>query len=65
MAGAMGAIVIREDERGVHWRKKCDRCGFVDSSTHISNKLQPHTTLRAGSFCCPKCSHQSEVAIYG
>lgn len=65
MAGATGAVIVREDDTRVHWKKKCDACGFVDSSTNVSTKPGPGSWLAAGSFQCFKCQHQSEVCIYG
>lgn len=64
MAGAAGAIIVREDGKNVHWRKKCEGCSQVEPTTHISAKPSPHSTLTAGYFHCPKCQHQSEVCIY-
>lgn len=65
MAGATGAIIVREDGVRAHWKKKCDVCGFVDPSTNVSTKPSPGSWLAAGYFQCFKCQHQSEVCIYG
>lgn len=65
MAGGSGCVVVREDGARVHWKKKCDACGYVDSSTNVSTKPNPGSMLTAGYVQCFKCQHQSEVCIYG
>jgi peptide subunit release factor 1 (eRF1) len=65
MAGAVGAIIVREDGKNVHWKKKCEGCSYVEAGTHVSMKPGPGSILTAGYFNCPKCGHQSEVCVYG
>lgn len=65
MAGAAGAIIIREDGKNIHWKKKCDGCGYVEPGPNVSTKPSPGSQLAAGYFQCFKCQHQSEVCIYG
>ncbi len=65
MAGGTGCVVVRDDGKNIHWKKKCDGCGFVESGTHISVRPSSGSMLTAGYFSCFKCQHQSEVCIYG
>lgn len=64
MAGASGGIVLRQDERSIDWTKQCGPCGYTEPGYHRS-QIQPHTTLQAGVFLCPKCRAQTPVVIYG
>ena len=62
MAGGQGCIVIREDGNSIEWRKKCERCGFVDGNIQRSSKLS--SGQYTAGFYCPKCREQQEIRIY-
>jgi predicted nucleic-acid-binding Zn-ribbon protein len=64
MAGASGAIIIRQDGTSIDWTKHCSPCGYTEPGYHKS-QLQPYTVLHAGTFSCPKCRAQTPVVIYG
>ena len=64
MAGGQGCIVIREDGNTIIYRKKCDRCGFVDGNQVHGSKPSPGSHLSA-SFFCPSCKNLQDVRLYG
>lgn len=65
MAGAAGAIIVRDDDSNIHWRKKCEACGYVEPGTHVSTRPSQHSMVNHGAFFCPECRHQSDVIIFG
>jgi hypothetical protein len=65
MVGATGAVIVRDDGKSVHWRDKCENCGNVSSVTHIVSSPGQGSRLLCGMYRCERCSHMSEIIIYG
>ena len=55
-----GCIVLGMDGNLVRYQKKCEKCGYVDSS-----KLKTGTVFTTwhGSFNCPKCKNHQKMTI--
>jgi uncharacterized cysteine cluster protein YcgN (CxxCxxCC family) len=65
MAGATGAVIVRDDGKNMQWRDKCEGCGYVSSCVHHMSSPSQGTIVHAGVYCCPQCRHTSQITIYG
>ena len=57
-----GAVISSQDGEFVHFRKKCDKCGYEDTSR---TSMRIRTGVSRESFFCPKCRKVREVQIQG
>ncbi len=57
-----GAVISSQDGEFVHFRKKCDKCGYEDTS-RTSMRIRNGTSRE--NFFCPKCRKAREVRIQG
>jgi hypothetical protein len=60
--GLTGGVVVSQDGQVLRYRKKCLKCGYVD--TGVATALIRHGTTRA-DFRCPKCRKTQPVEIRG
>ena len=55
-----GAVLVSQDGERVRFRKKCVRCGFVESCNSVM-RLMPGVNRQL--FFCPKCRKQVGISI--
>jgi GYF domain 2 len=60
--GANGAILTSQDGTTVVYRKKCIKCGHLDTCTH---RMPIRQGVTRTSFFCPKCKRLRPVEITG
>jgi hypothetical protein len=60
--GVKGAVILSQDGQVVRYRKRCVKCGQVDTS--VATALIRHGITRA-DFYCPKCRKTHPVEIHG
>jgi hypothetical protein len=65
MAGATGAVVVRDDGKNMQWRDKCEGCGYVSSCVHHMSTPGQGSRVCCGHYRCERCSKMSEIVIYG
>lgn len=57
-----GSVVVGTRGKSlVLWKKKCERCGYVEGGVTTSN-ISRGSTYHS-SFMCPKCKHFQKIAI--
>ena len=60
-SGGSGSVIIGQDgSRKVKWKKKCNYCGNLESTTHNSSRSSG--SLRT-TYRCNKCKKMSDVII--
>ena len=59
-----GAVIIEETGNTMRWKKKCEKCGWVDGST-TSQSAPGRSSSTTSSFSCPKCKNHQQVRIQG
>jgi hypothetical protein len=59
-----GAVIIEQKGNTIRWKKKCEKCGWVDSSTTSQSAPSRNATSSSG-FSCPKCKNRQNVKIQG
>jgi hypothetical protein len=57
-----GGVIMGQDGQVVRYRKKCVKCGHVDTS--VATALIRYGLTRA-DFYCPKCRKTQPVEIHG
>ena len=64
-AALRGAVIIgtRPEWKEVTYRKKCERCGWVDHST-VTTGVGTGGVLTSG-FNCPNCRQSQTIEITG
>ena len=55
-----GCIVRGKDGNLVRYQKKCEKCGYVDSSELKTGAV---FSTWHGSFVCPKCKNNQKMTI--
>jgi ribosomal protein S27AE len=61
VVGLTGGVMLSQNGVVVRYRKKCLRCGYVDTSV-TSMQIKPGVTRVR--FNCPKCSKSQEIVIH-
>lgn len=65
MAAALQGCVIVEDQGSrIRYKKKCEKCGWVDGST-VNDYAPMKGSTRESSFYCPECKVTQKVRIQG
>lgn len=59
-----GAVIIEQKGSQMKYKKKCEKCGWVDNSTNFGGAPSKNSTLTS-SFTCPKCRNNQKLAIQG
>jgi hypothetical protein len=62
VVGLKGGIILSQDSHVVRYRKKCLKCGYLDSS--VATALIRYGVTR-GDFYCPKCRKTQPVEVHG
>ena len=57
-----GCVIVSQTSKDMKFKKKCESCGWVDTST-IGGLLTRPGSKRTGSFQCPKCKKQNKYII--
>jgi len=65
MAGATGAVVVRDNGKYMQWRDKCEGCGYVSSCIHQMSTPTLGSRVLCGLYRCERCNKTSEIVIYG
>jgi len=59
-----GAVIIEQQGTRMKYKRKCEKCGWVDNST-ISTSVPSKNSKSTTSFSCPKCRNNQKVEIQG
>jgi hypothetical protein len=59
-----GAVVVENNGAMIRWKKKCEKCGWVDGSTTSQTSPSRNATTST-SFSCPKCKNHQSVKLQG
>ena len=59
-----GCVIVQDDEYGLVYRKKCERCGHVQSGSVMSGRI-PKGFRVVKQFRCEKCGAQNKLEIQG
>lgn len=59
-----GCVITQDDEYGLVYRKKCERCGHVQPGSVISARI-PKGFRVVKHFRCDKCGAQNKLEIQG
>ena len=59
-----GCVIVEEDEVGIIYRKKCERCGHVQPGSVMSGRIPKGFRLQK-HFRCVKCGAQNTAVIQG
>ena len=57
-----GCVITQDDEYGLVYRKKCERCGHVQPGSVISARI-PKGFRVVKHFRCEKCGAQNKLEI--
>jgi hypothetical protein len=59
-----GAVIIKQEGSQITYKNKCEKCGWVDSSTTTTSAPNKNST-RSTSFTCQKCRNDQRILIQG
>ncbi len=59
-----GCVIVEEDEMGIVYRKKCERCGHLQPGSTMSGHI-PKGFRVVKHFRCVKCGVQNKMEIQG
>ena len=59
-----GCVIVEEDEMGIIYRKKCEKCGHVQPGSVMSGRI-PKGFRVVKQFKCLKCGAQNRMEIQG
>ena len=57
-------VIVQDDEYGLVYRRKCERCGHVQSGSVMSGRI-PKGFRVVKQFRCEKCGAQNKLEIQG
>lgn len=60
-----GAIIIAEKGTTMVYKRKCEKCGWIDTSTVQATAPSSRNAKTSSSFSCPKCRNRQSVEIQG
>jgi len=60
-----GCVITKQNDTTMKYKKKCDKCGFVESIEHNTQLVKHSSTKHTSSFRCPKCKTMNKVIIQG
>lgn len=59
-----GAVIIEQKGSRVKYKKKCEKCGYVDSAT-VDGQAPGKNTKTGSNFSCPKCRNNQKIVLQG
>jgi hypothetical protein len=59
-----GAVIVGIDDSRVTYKKKCDRCGYIDSG-NITMDIPSRGSSANSSNMCFRCKNVYEIKIQG
>lgn len=59
-----GCVIVQDDEFGLVYRKKCERCGHVQPGSVMSGHIAKGFRI-VQTFRCVKCGAQNKLEIQG
>jgi len=59
-----GAVIIQQQGSSLKYKKKCEKCGWVDNST-VSTSSPSKNSTSTTYFTCPKCRNNQKIMIQG
>ena len=60
-----GAIIIEEKGSQMKYKRKCEKCGWVDNSTVSTSAPMSKSNTTTSHFFCPKCKNNQNIKIQG
>lgn len=59
-----GAVIIEQKGSQMKYKRKCEKCGWVDSST-VSTSAPFKNSTTTTHFFCLKCKNKQKIVIQG
>lgn len=59
-----GAILIEQKGSQIKFKEKCEKCGWISSST-VTMGAPSKNSISSSYFLCPKCKNNQKRAIQG
>lgn len=60
-----GAIIIKQEGTRIIYKKKCEKCGTVQSGSNTTSVSKSSSSTLTSSFRCIKCGNNQRIAIQG
>lgn len=60
-----GAIIVKSNGLKISYKKKCEKCGNISSSTTSTSVSSNPSAKLTSSFRCNKCGNQQRIEIKG
>jgi len=60
-----GAVIISHENQKLKWKKKCEKCGWVNNSYTLQGFTHSPSVTFNSSFICPKCKNRQKVIMQG
>lgn len=59
-----GAVIIEQQGTNMKYKRKCEKCGWIDGST-VSSSSPSKNSKTNSTFSCPKCKNNQRIEIQG
>ncbi len=60
-----GAVIIEQKGSQMKYKRKCEKCGWVNTSTVTTGSPMNKTNTTTSYFSCPKCRNNQKIVIKG